>query len=90
MIFKVYFLIIVLFLSVNLGAQTPEQRYFEWTEMPFSTEELAQRRTKLIEKLQADGKTGLIVIPARDGFSGWRNFPSIKQFLLFHRLRTTE
>lgn len=81
--FKTHFLIVVLFLAVNINAQTPEQHYFDWTEMPFSSEELAQRRTKLIKNLQSSGKNGLVIIPAKDGFSYGETFRQLDNFYYF-------
>ena len=69
--------------SFNLYAQTPEQLYFEWTEMPFSKEELAIRRTKLTRDLLDSGKTGLAIIPSKDGFSFGDTFRQLDDFYYF-------
>ena len=80
---KLIILITIFFCTVNSKAQTPEQHYFEWTKMPFSKEELAQRRTNLIEKVKAKGQTGLIIIPASDGFSNGETFRQLDDFYYF-------
>ena len=67
MFLRISFLLPVLLISSILFAQTPEQSYFEWTDMPFPKEELVQRRIKLISILKNQKKTGLVLIPARDG-----------------------
>jgi Xaa-Pro aminopeptidase len=48
--------------------------------MPFAEEELAQRRTKLIEELHQEGKTGLIIMPAKEGFSYGETFRQLDDF----------
>lgn len=75
-----------LLLFVILGsvqAQTPQQSYFEWTELPFSKAELAQRRTNLTTQLKSQGKTGLVLIPAKDGFSYGETFRQLDDFYYF-------
>jgi Xaa-Pro aminopeptidase len=76
-------LILLLLLSLGIEAQTPEQRYFDWTALPFSKEELASRRTKLIEALKAENKSGLVIIPSRDGFSYGETFRQLDDFYYF-------
>jgi len=66
-----------------LQAQTPEQAYFDWTEMPFSKEELAQRKVNLINQLKSQNQTGLVLIPARDGFSYGETFRQLDDFYYF-------
>ncbi|MFK7812042.1 MAG: aminopeptidase P N-terminal domain-containing protein [Maribacter sp.] len=73
----------ILFLSIKAIAQTPEQTYFEWTDMPFSKEELLERRSNLIEDLKYSGKTGLVLIPAKDGFSYGETFRQLDNFYYF-------
>lgn len=80
---KLFLLITILSYAVNSTAQTPEQQYFEWTEMPFSKEELAHRRTTLIENLKTNRQTGLIIMPARDGFSYGETFRQSDNFYYF-------
>lgn len=64
-------------------AQTPQQSYFEWAELPFSKTELAQRRANLIAQLKAQNKTGLVLIPAKDGFSYGETFRQLNDFYYF-------
>lgn len=74
----------LLLLSLNLTqAQTPQQAYFEWTAMPFSKAELAQRRVNLITELKGQNKTGLVLIPAKDGFSYGETFRQLDDFYYF-------
>lgn len=68
---------------VNTTAQTPKQHYFDWTEMPFTKEELAQRRTNLIHEFVKNEKTGVVLIPARDGFSYGETFRQLDDFYYF-------
>jgi Xaa-Pro aminopeptidase len=75
--------VILYSLATNLYAQTPQQSYFEWTEMPFSKEELADRRAKLTNDLLASGKSSLVVIPAKDGFSFGETFRQLDNFYYF-------
>ena len=64
-------------------AQTPEQSYFEWTDLPFSKEELARRRGSLLDKLRKQNKSGYVLIPARDGFSYGETFRQLDDFYYF-------
>ncbi len=66
-----------------LHAQTPQQSYFEWTELPFSKEELTQRRGNLVSQLKIQNKTGLVLIPAKDGFSYGETFRQLDDFYYF-------
>lgn len=80
---KIFILFALFFSSLALTSQTPEQSYFEWTKMPFSKEELAKKRDNLINLLQEQGATGLVVIPARDGFSFRETFRQLDDFYYF-------
>ncbi|NNC69443.1 MAG: aminopeptidase P family protein [Flavobacteriaceae bacterium] len=76
--------ILIFFLTATLCySQTPEQSYFEWTDLPFSKEELDERREKLISLLVAEQKTGLVLIPARDGYSHGETFRQTDDFYYF-------
>ncbi|NNK19234.1 MAG: aminopeptidase P family protein [Maribacter sp.] len=66
-----------------LHAQTPQQSYFEWTTMPFSKEELKQRRNNLVSQLKIQNKTGLVLIPSKDGFSYGETFRQLDDFYYF-------
>lgn len=79
---KSYLLLtLLLLLSTNiLTSQTPEQSYFDWTSMPFSKEELAERRLKFMSNLP---KTGLVFIPSKDGFSYGETFRQLDDFYYF-------
>lgn len=77
------FCLIFLFFLIPLNAQTPQQSYFEWTDLPFSKEELAQRRANLISELKTQNNTGLVLIPAKDGFSYGETFRQLDDFYYF-------
>jgi Xaa-Pro aminopeptidase len=83
MFHRLLFSFAFLFFVSFLYAQTPQQSYFEWTQLPFSKEELAQRRTNLIEQLKVQNKTGLVLIPARDGRSHGETFRQLDDFYYF-------
>lgn len=76
-------LLLALYLTFPIFTQTPVQSYFEWTDLPFSKTELAERRAKLIQILQRQNKTGLVLIPARDGFSYGETFRQLDDFYYF-------
>lgn len=79
-----HFLYIFIVLSFHsLIAQTPQQSYFEWTQLPFSKEELAQRRANLISELTSENKNGIVLFPARDGFSYGETFRQLDNFYYF-------
>ncbi|GAB5526204.1 MAG: aminopeptidase P family protein [Roseivirga sp.] len=82
--FRFTLLNFLLLLTLSLAqAQTPQQSYFEWTTMPFSKAELAQRRANLVGELKALNKTGLVLIPAKDGFSYGETFRQLDDFYYF-------
>ncbi len=76
--YKVLFLFFLICLMAM--AQTPEQSYFEWTTMPFSKEELAQRRENLLKNIAGNG---LVLIPAKDGYSDGETFRQSDDFYYF-------
>lgn len=79
-----HFLNIFIVLSFHsLIAQTPQQSYFEWTQMPFSKEELAQRRSNLVTELTLQNKNGIVLFPAKDGFSYGETFRQLDDFYYF-------
>jgi len=80
---RLFLCLTVIFISSILYAQTPQQSYFEWAELPFSKEELAQRRSNLISELKAQNKEGLVLIPAKDGFSYGETFRQLDDFYYF-------
>ncbi len=81
---RYFFPSIFFFFLLNfLHAQTPQQSYFEWTELPFSKEELTQRRSNLVSQLKTQNKTGLVLIPAKDGFSYGETFRQLDDFYYF-------
>ncbi len=79
-----HFIYLFIVLSFNLLiAQTPQQSYFEWTELPFTKAELQQRRTNLVLELKTQSKEGLVLIPAKDGFSYGETFRQLDDFYYF-------
>jgi len=76
-------ILILLFSTTFLFAQTPVQSYFEWTDLPFSKKELQERRQKLMSILLEQQKSGLVVIPANDGFSFGETFRQSDDFYYF-------
>lgn len=82
--FQNKFLLIFTISTISLAiAQTPQQSYFEWTELPFTKEELQQRRSNFIEELRAQSKDGIVLIPAKDGFSYGETFRQLDDFYYF-------
>lgn len=57
----------------DLAAQTPEQRYFDWTNLPFPAGELANRRARVAEELSGMGG-GVLVAPGGEGLSDGDTF----------------
>ncbi len=76
-------ILMMLIAAFQLVAQTPQQSYFEWTDLPFSKEELTQRRSNLLETLKREGKSGIVLIPARDGRSHGETFRQLDDFYYF-------
>ncbi|HUU33594.1 MAG TPA: Xaa-Pro peptidase family protein [Vicinamibacterales bacterium] len=65
---------------VPLAAQpTPEQRYFEWTDLPFPPAEYAARRAALTRALDASGG-GVFLAPAAAGASEGFTFRQLDTF----------
>ncbi len=63
-----------------LAAQsTPEQRYFEWTDLPFPASEYAARRGALSSALRASGG-GVFLSPAASGVSEGFTFRQLDTF----------
>ncbi|MDH4065712.1 MAG: Xaa-Pro peptidase family protein, partial [Acidobacteriota bacterium] len=56
-------------MAIGVGArQTPEQRYFDWTSLPFPAEEIGARRATLASALASTGG-GVFLVPAQKGLS---------------------
>ena len=68
---------------VVVNGQTPVQSYFEWTNLPFTKEELNTRRENLMTELAQSNKKGLVLIPAKDGFSIGETFRQTDDFYYF-------
>jgi Xaa-Pro aminopeptidase len=80
---KHFIFLFLVFTCIQLPAQTPQQSYFQWTELPFSKEELQQRRDNLVSELKIQNKKGLLIIPAKDGFSYGETFRQLDDFYYF-------
>jgi Xaa-Pro aminopeptidase len=76
-------IIILFFYTRFLFSQTPVQSYFEWTDLPFAKEELSERRDNLMNILTEHGKTGIVIVPANDGFSVGETFRQADDFYYF-------
>ncbi len=75
-----WLLVFVLLMTPPLGAQrTPEQRYFDWTALPFPAAEYAARRTALSTALRASGG-GIFLAPAAAGTSEGFTFRQLDTF----------
>jgi Xaa-Pro aminopeptidase len=61
---------------------TPEQRFFEWTDLRFAPQVFALRRTKMVEQLRASGN-GVLLVPSAEGTSGGETFRQLDDFLYF-------
>lgn len=61
---------------------TPEQRFFDWTEMRFPKEVYRARRERMIASLGQSGG-GLFLVPGRYGVSEGLTFRQLDDFLYF-------
>lgn len=77
------FIIILFFYTSFLIGQTPVQSYFEWTALPFAKEELSERRDNLMNILTEHDRTGIVIVPANDGFSFGETFRQADDFYYF-------
>ncbi|MFK7803431.1 MAG: aminopeptidase P N-terminal domain-containing protein [Anaerolineae bacterium] len=57
------------------------QKYFDWTELPFSAAEIAYRRNRLVAELS--GESGVFLTPARHHFSDGSTFRQLDDFYYF-------
>lgn len=78
-IVKSIFFFITSLILIQLPAQTPEQKFFDWTSLQFAKEEYALRRSDLMDKLQQSGG-GVFLTSARDGFSYGETFRQLDLF----------
>ena len=83
MISQILKLLFIFCVQSSIVSQTPEQHYFDWTSLPFSKSELAQRRSNLICELREQNIEGLMLIPAKDGFSYGETFRQLNDFYYF-------
>ncbi len=60
----------------------PEERFFDWTRLPFDADVYRQRRTKLISVLQSSGG-GIFLAPSRHARSHGETFRQSNDFLYF-------
>ena len=60
-------------------SETPEQSFFDWTEIQFPKEAHQQRRQALATALAEKG--GIFLTPSRDGFSSGETFRQLDDFL---------
>lgn len=72
--------VVFVLVAVPLVAQrTPEQRYFDWTEMPFPAAEYSARRAALSTSLRSSGG-GIFLAPAAAGVSEGFTFRQLDTF----------
>ncbi len=69
----------VLVSATPLGAQTPEQRYTDWTRLEFRAQEYAYRRARILDGLRASGG-GLLLTPSSDGLTHGDTFRQLEDF----------
>ena len=60
----------------------PEERFFEWTRLPFDADVYRQRRTKLVSVLRDSGG-GIFLAPSRHARSHGETFRQANDFLYF-------
>ncbi len=73
--------------AARLSAQgvhdrVPEQRFFEWTDLPFAPIEFRLRRQAMIAQLQQTGG-GVYLAPSADGTTSGSTFRQENDFLYF-------
>ena len=72
--------------GVQVSARTVpagrEQRFFDWTRMPYSKEIYRYRRERMTEQLRRSGG-GILLVPARHGASDGFTFRQLDDFLYF-------
>lgn len=66
-------------LAAPLAAQTPEQRYTDWTRLEFRAQEYAYRRARILDGLRASGG-GLLLTPSSDGVTRGETFRQLEDF----------
>lgn len=62
--------------------EATEQKYFEWTGLPFPKEEYQQRRDKMLAELKSSDD-GIFLCPSRDGLSNGETFRQLDDFNYF-------
>ena len=62
--------------------RAPEQRFFEWTDLPFAPIEFRMRRQAMIAQLQQTGG-GVYLAPSADGATSGSTFRQENDFLYF-------
>ena len=70
----------LLLLVLLATVETPEQRFFEWTNMAFSKEVVRERRERMIDLLARSGG-GVLLVPSRYGPSDGFTFRQLDDFL---------
>ncbi len=75
--------------SAQASSAPREQRFFEWTGMPFSTEVYRARREKMIARLRLSGG-GVFLVPGRYGVSDGFTFRQVDDFLYFAGLELAD
>ena len=65
--------------ATPLAAQTPEQRYTDWTRLDFRAQEYAYRRARILDGLRATGG-GVLLTPSSDGLTHGGTFRQLEDF----------
>ena len=65
--------------AAPLAAQTPEQRYTDWTRLEFRAQEYAYRRARIVDGLRGSGG-GVLLTPSSDGLTHGGTFRQLEDF----------
>ncbi len=69
-------------LSDSLAQPTLQQKYFEWTTLPFPKEEYKTRRDKMLVAINEQGG-GIFICPSRNGISHGETYRELDDFMYF-------
>ena len=73
---------LTLALAAPSAAQTPEQRYADWSTPVFPLDEYEGRRERMLQRLAAQGE-GILLIPSSDGSTHGGTFRQLDDFSYF-------
>lgn len=75
--------------SARAVPRSREQRFFDWTRMPYSKEIYYGRRDRMMERPRRSGG-GVLLVPARPGVSDGFTFRQLDDFLYFTGLEVPD